>query len=99
MMSLEQAIEHAEEVANDYEDMTHDYALDSAKLHKCANEHRQLAAWLRELLERRKSPEIIHCSECVYSNKEYSGEIWCGICNGFGISEDSFCSFAERRTE
>ncbi len=44
-------------------------------------------------------PEIIHCGECAHSNKEYSGEMWCGICNGFGIDENSFCSFAERRTD
>lgn len=61
-MTLEKAIEHAEQVANDYEDMTDDYALDSEKLHKCANEHRQLAAWLRELQEKRKEDS---CEGCV----------------------------------
>lgn len=49
MMTLEEAIKHAEEVANTYEDMTGDYTLDSQKLYKCANEHRQLAAWLKIL--------------------------------------------------
>ena len=33
---------------------------------KCAAEHRQLAAWLRELAERRKQPEITYCDECDY---------------------------------
>ena len=47
----------------------------------------------------KEQPEIIRCGECTYSNKEYSGEMWCGICNGFGIDENSFCSFAERRTD
>lgn len=42
-------------------------------------------------------PEIIRCGECAHFNKEYSGEMWCGICNGFGIDENSFCSFAEKR--
>ena len=70
-----------------------------AEIPEWQEECEQLAEWLRELQERRKAPEIIHCSECVYSNKEYSGEIWCGICNGFGIDEDSFCSFAERRPD
>jgi len=28
--------------------------------------NRQLAEWLKELAERRKQPEIIHCGECVY---------------------------------
>lgn len=46
MWTIEQAIEHAEEVANDYEQMIGDYALDSKKLAKCAKNHRQIAAWL-----------------------------------------------------
>ena len=86
-MTLEQAIEHAEDTAK------------SAIGCECRDEHRQLAEWLKELAERRKLPEIIRCGECVHSNKEYSGEMWCGICNGFGIDENSFCSFSERRTE
>ena len=32
----------------------------------CEEHDRQLAAWLRELQERRKAPEIITCGECVY---------------------------------
>ena len=48
-MTLEEAIVHAEEVASDYEGMIEDYWLDSEKLAKCANEHRQLAEWLRIL--------------------------------------------------
>lgn len=46
MRTLEQAIEHAEEVASDYEEMIGDYALDSEKLAKCAKNQRQIAAWL-----------------------------------------------------
>ena len=129
-MTLEEAIEHAEDTAK------------SAIGCECREEHHQLAEWLKELAERRKAdneipfgnapfseldsiinayevhgnhkkvvellkelaerrklPEIIRCGECVHSNKEYSGEMWCGICNGFGIDENSFCSFSERRTE
>ncbi len=36
------------------------YYLESAE--KC----RQMIAWLRELQERRKEPEIVRCGECVY---------------------------------
>lgn len=49
MMSLEQAIERAEKAANDYEEMIGDYALDSEKLAKCAEERRQYAEWLKIL--------------------------------------------------
>ena len=66
MMTLEEAIVHAEEAASDYEGMIEDYWLDSEKLAKCANEQRQIAEWLKELSERRKQPEIIRCGECVY---------------------------------
>ena len=61
--TLEEAIIHAEETANDYEEMIGDYALDSEKLAKCAKNQRQIAAWLRELAERRKAPEIVRCGE------------------------------------
>ena len=46
MMTLKEAILHAEEVANDYEEMIGDYALDSEKLAKCVKNQRQIAAWL-----------------------------------------------------
>lgn len=75
---------------------------DSAKrrgYEKTMERHNQIVKCLIELRERRKAPEIVRCGECVHSNKEYSGEMWCGICNGFGIDENSFCSFAERRTD
>lgn len=66
MMNLEQAIEHAEEVASQC--MAKSYKLDGDTdtdyLEQCAAEHRQLAAFLRELQERRKMP--VKCGECVY---------------------------------
>ena len=74
MMNLEQAIEHAEKVAAEQEyfmgqfDAASGYArsgneairTESAKeCEKCAEEHRQLAEWLRELQERRKVTGLI----------------------------------------
>nr|DAK07304.1 MAG TPA: hypothetical protein [Caudoviricetes sp.] len=46
-MTLEQAIEHAVEVASE------------AKCDKCRAEHLQLVAWLQELQKYRKEKEII----------------------------------------
>lgn len=60
-MTNEQAIEHAEEMASNYEEMIGDYALDSEKLAKCAKNQRQIAAWLRELQERRKADSCEGC--------------------------------------
>ena len=78
MMRLEQAIKHAEEVASEQEclmsrcDAASGYArsgnesirTESAKeCEKCAAEHRQLVAWLRELQERRESDS---CDGCIH---------------------------------
>ena len=99
MMSLEEAIEHAEKAANDYEGMIDDYALDSEKLAKCAAEHRQLAAWLRELQERRKVPEIIRCGECKHNNTPNCLlNLWATIFNS-KPKDDFFCGMAERKTD
>jgi len=110
MLTLEEAILHTEEVANDYEGMIGDYALDSEKLAKCAEEHRQIATWLRELQERRKAQEIVRCGACVHfqCNMRFDGSVpkgadayecrhWCGGCDPM-----DYCSYgerAERRTE
>lgn len=46
MMTIEEAIEHAEEQAKKLGDC------------KCAEEHKQLARWLRELLELRSNSPV-----------------------------------------
>ena len=92
-MTLEEAIIHAEEAANTYEDMMDDYALDSKKLHKCANEHRQLAEWLRELQERRKADS---CEGCVNESGK-SNLLVCCTCRRHYHYADLYKP--ERRTE
>lgn len=51
-MTLDEAIEHAEEVAEQNEWFEKNY-LESIQCRKCAEEHRQLAEWLRELKQLR----------------------------------------------
>lgn len=91
MMSLEEAIEHAEDIAT------------SAIGCECREEHRQLAAWLRELQERRKAPEIIRCKGCKnyewMSNRIPEEQTWHCHCWDADTGKDDFCSYAERRTE
>ena len=59
-MTLEEAIKHCEEVAEEYEDKVKrwkgDYPVCKAIMscQKCTDEHRQLAEWLKELNERRE---------------------------------------------
>ena len=79
-MTLEQAIEHAEDTAK------------SAIGCDCRDEHRQLAEWLKELAERRKQPEIIHCGECELKIE------CCRNIRSEGRKDDDFCSCG-RRTE
>ena len=83
MLMIEQAIKHAEEVAIEQErlmgryDAASGYArsgnesirTESAKkCEQCAAEYRQLAAWLRELQERRKADS---CEGCVYEEVSF----------------------------
>jgi len=86
-MTLEQAIEHAEDIAI------------SAIGCECREEHRQLAEWLRELQERRKAPEIVRCGECRHKNTHNCLlNLWATIFNS-EPKDDFFCGMAERRTE
>ena len=56
-MTIEQAIEQYDGYANVC--MCHNMTVSQ-------KEFEQIAAWLRELKERRKAPEIITCGECAY---------------------------------
>ena len=117
-MTIEQAIEHAEEVALEQIRLMSRYdaasgynrsgnesiRTESAKeCEKCAEEHRQLAAWLRELQERREQPEIIRCKDCRHyewmSNRIPEEQTWHCHCWDADTGKDDFCSYAERRTE
>ena len=90
MMTLEEAIEQYANTAV------------FCKMHeseKYAAEFKQLAAWLRELAERRKEPEIVRCGECKHSIT-YNGVkyVCCEIHNTYP-NENYFCCDAERRTD
>jgi len=94
-MTIEQAIEHAEDTAI------------SAIGCECREEHRQLAEWLRELQERRKAPEIVFCKDCARHNKSYGDNgaidscplvLYRGKAQGHEF-DYQYCAFAERRTD
>lgn len=79
-MTLDEAIKHCEEVAeqnetsaityknckeiksNLYEKLVAEKAENDCR--ECAEEHRQLAEWLRELKERRENKYIAPCGNC-----------------------------------
>lgn len=96
--TLDEAIRHAMNIAEKQEELAEVCVVEQAKdsCLKCANEHRQIAEWLRELQERRKQPEIIYCGEC-----ELKIECCRNIRSG-GRKDDDFCSCgrrSERRTD
>ena len=88
MMTLEEAIERYANIAV------------FCKMHeseKYTAEFRQLAAWLRELQERRKAPEIVRCGECV----NFAERDFCKVA-GHNVHRKSNCMQvfgAERRTD
>ena len=57
MLTIEQAIAQYEQFAN----VCEHHGLTASQ-----EEFEQLAAWLRELQERRKAPEIVRCKNCIY---------------------------------
>ena len=73
--SLNEAILHAEEVAERLEGKN-GYAYTDATCEECANEHRQLAEWLKELKAYRDG---CHCDTCKYLDKNSKNRP-CGYC-------------------
>ena len=105
MLSLEQAIEHAERAYKESRNGLQ-YALKrgetkfAERCEKDAEKYGQLAAMLRELQERRKAQEIITCGECKY--REILGvDGFCDHITGelIMVKKTDYCSWAERRTD
>ena len=90
MMTLEEAIEQYANTAV------------FCKMHeseKYAAEFKQLAAWLRELQERRKEPEIIRCAECKHRfTHNCVANVWVSVF-GYTVNDDFYCGLAERRPD
>ena len=61
----------------------------------------QMIAWLRELQERRKAPEIVRCGECAHRYVEGNHVRFnrCELNHNNVQSDDWYCGDAERRTD
>lgn len=78
-MTLDEAIKHAEEVAELNEECARIYneqgeIIASCSCKECENEHRQLAEWLKELKlykELNTYNRSNKCSECKYEDSAY----------------------------
>lgn len=106
-MTIEEAIKHAEEVANKCQNFVTAHKEDRElgfvqRTEKCADEHRQLAEWLKKLLEYKSQPKIIYCKECKHCKAtEFSTGRKGFMCMKWILETDSnwYCSRAERETE
>ena len=102
MRSLEQAICECTRKAEANRELAkyNKSHVDRANDLKNAEECEQLAAWLRELQERRKAPEIITCGECKHRDPE-DKKCDCGhdIIWQLPRGDDWYCADAERRTD
>lgn len=81
MMTLNEAIKHAEEVAeekeNEAQDLEYsklDWKYEANQCSECAKEHRQLAEWLKELKQLKEQTRWIPCNERL---PKKSGIYWC----------------------
>ena len=58
--------------------------------------HKKVVELLKELVERRKLPEIIFCKDCKHKGtKNCVANAWTTIF-GFGVKDDFYCGLAER---
>ena len=70
-----------------------------------ADYYKQLAEWLKELIERRKQPEIIYCKDCkwykTHSSWNCKKYYYCAreSITATVKTENDFCSKAERLTD
>ena len=103
MMTLTDAIRHAEECAKSCDMLADISVIGEVKErnHRCAEEHRQLAEWLKEL------QSIVHCNECKHckclalnddSDPRGYAELW--LCDEavrcFDYEGGGYCSKGER---
>ena len=96
MKSLERFIVDNEDVADVYM-ADAEYCSDperKAMYINAAEKHRQLAAWLRELQDRRCEPEVTFCRSCNWND----GTCYCNF-HYRNVKPYNYCSWAERRSE
>ena len=87
-MTLDEAIKHAEEVAEEKEEQAWEAQLQEEYItcKDCAKEHRQLAEWLKELKQLRKQPKTgrwIPCSERLPEERDWYLAVFEEVDTGF----------------
>ena len=105
-MTIEQAIDDLMDASRTIAEVAESESDEANRINaqNVADDCKQLAAWLRELQERRKAPEIVYCHECIHYKPMSSN--W-GNCYVHGSPTElhrtcqscDYCSWAERRTD
>ena len=92
-MTLDEAIKHAEEVAEQNEWFEKNY-LESIQCKECAEEHRQLAEWLKELKEyREQEPKTGHWKRISIDKYSEHAKYWyrCDRCGKDNLGNTDWC--------
>lgn len=96
-MTLDEAIKHAEKVAEEKEEQAWEAQLQEEYItcKSCAKEHRQLAEWLKELKQLRKQTNTgqwIPCSERLPEDdkKQYIVQKTNGFIDILGFTKDAY---------
>ena len=100
-MTIEQAIEQYENSERMNKELAETSVYPTAKAYYLENAEKckQMIAWLRELQELRKAPEIVRCGECRHNGtRNCLLNLWATIFNS-KPKDDFFCGMAERRTD
>ena len=99
MLTLEQAINDLMDASRTIAEVAESESDEANRINaqNFADDCKQIAELLRELQERRKAPEIVHCGECV----NFSERDFCKVA-GHNVHRKSNCMKvfgAERRTD
>ena len=96
---LEAIAESGDELYADYEERGLQDTCGARRAKSLIEEKRQEIAWLRELQERRKEPEIIRCAECKHRfTHNCVANVWVSVF-GYTVNDDFYCGLAERRPD
>ena len=101
-MTLEQAINDLMDASRTIAEVAESESDEANRINaqNVADDCKQLAAWLRELQERRKAPEIVRCGECRHRDPE-DKKCDCGhdIIWQLPRDDDWYCADAKRRSD
>ena len=114
-MTLEQTIDDLMDTSRSIAEVAESESDEANRINaqNVADDCKQLAAWLRELKERRKAPEIVFCKDCRKHNVKVGFDenfhtVWkedaCPLVDWRGKAQGhefdyQYCAFAERKTE